>query len=251
MYESAFVGIFFRLWGNNETSEDLRKNVLLCNAQNKFDATFGDVNAQINERYFIVEFKKTREGVAQEVRAGGKDDRQELLANLLKQQSLRELSVLCHFAAYGESDTLFLETYMMACADECVIPNILESTPLTGLAHTELIGKISFLDFFNKITTKQNEIHEQSFVSGLGLSKADFKLYVQGMYLHKQGKGTLKERVLLGKRDRFGNFHINVRDWEELILELEINLIAAQVVQGNSASSSVQPPPNATVPKPI
>lgn len=68
MYESHYTCHFFRLWGAKEGARGINSNMpLLGNMQNDFDSMFGDITGQAENRYFIIEFKRTRKGFKEEV----------------------------------------------------------------------------------------------------------------------------------------------------------------------------------------
>jgi len=185
MYESHFTHLFFRLWGiaESQTGSANPQVQLLGNSQNKFDALLGDVMGCANARYFIIEFKLARAGVAKELAA---KKHRELLISHLEGTSAQDkyclaLSKAGHYAAYPEDGALMFEHYFDAAK---------------GNAQNTIL---SFDKFYNELNTDGTEDPDTKlFTTGIGWPKETFFDYVDCMYEHLDEWPSDDGKIYLG-----------------------------------------------------
>jgi len=198
-YESHLVGLFMQLWGRKE-GQELEPATILNNAQNPFDNWFGDITGEVRFRYFLIEFKTTREGFVKEVEAGSaKPHRTALYAHLREDEDCRKISKYGHFAAYeGTAPRLLVfEPYAHSAAAlqsaSSIATAILKST---GLRHEMdyRSWSMDFASFFDELHEESLDLHNSNspwlFSKGLGVPEADLEQYVRCMYQHLQYSET-------------------------------------------------------------
>ena len=206
MYESHYVSLFFRLWGATERADGISpEHSLLGNAQNPFDELLGDVAGQAGHRFFLIEFKRDRAGIANEVAPNGKAHRHALYQHLRADQRCRELARFGHLAAYvdASSNKLAFETYAHAAAPMTARPRREEAGEQASPRPDELdhwVGCIDFSKLHPYLTHPSPEPHETvpgAFASGGGLTKEGLSEYIACMYQHlRKGTDTDGQAVL-------------------------------------------------------
>ncbi len=191
LYESHVAFEFARNWGRLECSQQLPKNKyaeLLGNSQNPFDEIFGDLVGRAGVRYFIIEFKRVREGFAKEVstNSDGKFDRIKLYDHLKSDQDCRELSRRGHYAAYLDfSKDIALEPYAFAAGQ--LDKSATYGKELPSIHEMDYRpDSMSELQFFDEVCNRENsiDITNKLYKSGIGLSEDRFFDYVECMYKH-------------------------------------------------------------------
>ncbi|HEX8613900.1 MAG TPA: hypothetical protein VF800_21700 [Telluria sp.] len=237
LYESHFTCHFFRLWGRYEGATGdaepaFDDAVLMGNAQNFLDAAFGDVAGMVKNRYFLVEFKRRRKGIADEM--ASKEHRAALVELLDKDIACKALSLRGHFAGYPNAKLkLMFEPYYCAGKSPAIKNKVM-----------------NFLDFHHKLT-KDDSPRAQA----LGWTSDDFYHYVACMYRHlEQGTdldrnsahstrtATIKGRVMLGTYDpKTKKFIGFVDNFDSLIRALKDRLDAARKAQEKDATSTAKP----------
>jgi hypothetical protein len=193
MFESNYTCHFFRLWGYEEgkTGVPLR-DALLGNMQNDFDAKFGDVCGAVGTRFFIIEFKASRQGFQDEISPSGKIHRGYLYDHLRTDAFCRSIARQGHFGAYAETNhQLFFEPYAHCVADIKSKAEIIEEQ-LDGLAKPwhELNYQawvLDFSNFFTSVTERNSDLSESQlgfFTKGLGITSSHLAEYIECMYQH-------------------------------------------------------------------
>jgi hypothetical protein len=219
-YESHYTHHFFRLWGVKEGAKGIDpSSLLLGNAQNSFDALFGDVAAVVNQRFFLIEFKLDREGIVAEVGPDGKPHRGYLHDHLEKDHRCRLLSSLCHFASYPDTrnpmarNQLTFERYV----DAARVPYKPPANPPKGKlfkseSHSDMGPMARFLplrrthfDNFHALLMDENRTpsqrHPGCYETGLGLPAPAFMEYIACMYQHLTEGENAKGQAVLGVID--------------------------------------------------
>lgn len=195
MFESHFSHHFFRLWGVKEGASGMNADtVLLGNAQNAFDAMFGDVAAMAGSRFFIVEFKLKRSGITTEVAGGtaGKTHRYHLFDHLLQDERCREISQFGHFAAYPDaSNRMTFEPYSRAVDPVTTRARIKQLKLVAYAKQTHPMERRSFVmqfdEFYGNLTKADDRFglqHPEFFLEGFGLPMPLFREYIACMYQH-------------------------------------------------------------------
>jgi predicted transcriptional regulator YdeE len=245
MYESHYACHFFRLWGGKDFGQP-NKAKLLGNMQNPFDGFFGDINGDVNKRYFIIEFKLERKGIWDEVKSKKeKPHRNALFKKLFSNESSRMLSHVGHFAAYEEQKNLRLEPYVdasipekkYAADQEKILVKIDNLKKLNTLPQGfRIVGRtISFDAFHSLITESDNSISSEFpnfYKYGLGWTRQQLSQYVtEEMYGHLvQGKvknnskttDSDTEVLMLGMHNENGEFKAVIGNVEEIIEKLHM-----------------------------
>ena len=192
MYESHYVFQFARLWGAKEGALGISSdNVLLGNSQNPLDALLGDVVGKTGCRFFLIEFKRERAGLAAEVHAtSGKPHRASLYQHLRDDHTCRMLARFGHFGAYAdETGTLQFEPYAHGVAPVQSHPEIVKKV-LFGEPMHELDARsfvAQFDKFYDDVTNPSTLPFAQDdkfYANGLGLPEAAFKEYIECMFQH-------------------------------------------------------------------
>lgn len=191
MYESHYTHHFFRLWGAREGAQGINPDtVLLGNSQNDFDAKFGDLAGQAGLRYFLVEFKTDRAGIAQEVGVTGKPHRHALYQHLRNDSDCELLASVGHFAGYAEDGLLAFEPYGHAVAPrqsrkDIVEGVLLKNKPWHALDYART--PLTFDAFYNALNHADAGLSVTPpgfFSNGIGLPLAKFEEYIACMYQH-------------------------------------------------------------------
>jgi len=176
-HESAIVGAFNYLWGYHDAQN--RTAVCPCilsNAQNFLDELLGDMVAQIEHRYFIIEFKQTRPGFEHEVHgAKAKPARFELYNLLYNNGTVRALSTAGHYACWADTALQF-EFYANAPGPGSLfVPVHILNTP--G-------AKLTFSDFYDGIHNPDltlSAVNPSTFANGIGLPLRGMVEYLEAM----------------------------------------------------------------------
>ncbi len=205
-YESHLVGQFLQLWGRREGVESMPATIL-NNAQNPFDHWFGDICGEVRHRYFLIEFKQTRDGFAEEAKPGSKKtDRTALYQHLRSDESCRKIARVGHFAAYQEdSGVLAFEPYAHSIAPLRSKMDIVDEV-LNG---TQPWSELDYRAWTSSFTKLYDALHESDltlygesppwlFKTGLGIPVADLEQYVSCMYSHINFYENDKGLLLLG-----------------------------------------------------
>jgi hypothetical protein len=206
MFESHLTHHFFRLWGIEEGRTGIQTDtVLLGNSQNEFDHKLGDVAGKAGCRFFLIEFKRKRNGIAAEVSLSEKPHRHYLYWHLREDQTCRQLAFAAHFAAYPDAGKqLAFEPYAHAVAPLGGTRRKGFRQYLTkGYWHELDYPRIpsSFKEFYAKLTDPNSEMSAQNpgfFLSGLGLPQDRFEEYIDCMYEHLQRGTDSKGNAVLG-----------------------------------------------------
>ncbi|MCC7597912.1 hypothetical protein IGS61_10465 [Janthinobacterium sp. FW305-129] len=205
MYESHYTHHFFRLWGAREGAEGLAPDtVLLGNSQNDFDAKFGDLAGQVGLRYFLVEFKTDRAGIAQEVGITGKPHRHALYQHLRNDSNCELLASVGHFAGYPENGLLVFEPYGHAVAQrqprkDIVDGIMLNDKPWHALDYARKpLAFDAFYTLLNNIDGSLTTAPSGFFSNGIGLPLKKFEEYIECMYQHLEQVVDDKGTMLLG-----------------------------------------------------
>lgn len=203
MYESNFVFHFARLWGYEEGRAGRGFEArLIGNSQNRFDELIGDVAGQSGKRFFLIEFKRTRDGFLKEVEGSHlKPHRRALYEHLKVDATCRKFARFGHWGGYADSDgNLFFEPYAHAMVP--IDGRALEAHRKrlraeweAGVRHVphELDTRssvICFNDFFGAATDRDIALWDQDkrlFGEGLGIPKETLQWYVECMYQHLGG----------------------------------------------------------------
>ena len=264
MYESHYTHHFFRLWGVKEGKKGIDPSALLLgNAQNSFDAKFGDVAAVVNQRFFLVEFKLDRAGIAAEVAADGKPHRFRLHQHLQKDHRCRQLSSLCHFAGYPETRNqlargqLTFERYVDAAEVPYEPPPVLPKGQIFGSEPLADKGPLvrfprrrADFDNFHALLLDENRTlsraHPGCYETGLGLPGPAFIEYIACMYQHLTAGQNAKGQAVVGVVDPRTNVFIAFGGTvEELIAVLfkTFRALHKQLEQEQSTADPEGPPP--------
>jgi len=192
-YESHLVGRFMQIWGRLE-GVGSEPAVILNNAQNPFDNWFGDICGKVQFRYFLIEFKKTREGFLDEVRIGSqKPNRTALYEHLKTDVDCRKIACFGHFAAYAHSnsDLLAFEPYLNSAAPVRSKSQLVDYGLNSTGSSSELNHRTWALDFkrfYDALHEKDLSLYHNGapwlFSKGLGIPVADLEQYVSCMYSH-------------------------------------------------------------------
>jgi hypothetical protein len=205
-YESHLVGLFMQLWGRQEgvCSEPA---TLLNNAQNPFDHWFGDICGQVQYRYFLIEFKRSRDGFFDEVKVGSaKPHRTSFYQHLRTDEACRQISRIGHFAAYqADNDLLAFEPYAHSVVPKASKKDVVKSVLSSSAPYCELdyqAWTFGFLRFYNELHESDLSLHHQSsptlFGKGLGIPELALEQYVSCMYSHVEDGTTDSGLILLG-----------------------------------------------------
>lgn len=194
-YESQLVGLFMQMWGRHE-GRGTEPASLLNNAQNPFDHLFGDICGEVRFRYFLMEFKASRSGFAEEVKPNSvKPHRTALYAHLKTDRKCRKIARFGHFAGYlsAETDALAFEPYANSIATITIAGEVASACLEPHYQWDELDYRswtINFNRLYDLLNTSDLTLFGQSspwlFASGLGVPEADLEEYVKCMYSHLQ-----------------------------------------------------------------
>lgn len=205
MYESHYTHHFFRLWGAREGAKGITpETVLLGNSQNDFDAKFGDLAGQVGLRYFLVEFKTDRAGIAQETGITGKPHRHALYQHLRTDSDCQLLASVGHFAGYPENGLLAFEPYGHAVAQrqsrkDIVDGVMLDNKPWHALDYARTpLSFDGFYDALNDTDMTLSVTPSGFFSNGLGLPLEKFEEYIACMYQHLETVVDDDGHMLLG-----------------------------------------------------
>lgn len=227
LYESFFTSHFFRLWGQREQALGIpeAQSILLGNAQNFLDAAFGDVSGNVGRKFFLIEFKRTREGIAEEVK--NKIHRKELFKKLQTDESCIALANRGHFAGFPSSEEVIIfEPYFQAALP---IPKLIDGKSWC----------FSFNELFDRLNKSEEVVTDaepniSGFVQGLGLTKIEFEKYILCMYEHlephiTENSGSEVEwKIMFGVFDKkTGEVYGFVEDFPTLLNHLYKRFTAA------------------------
>lgn len=225
MFESHYVCHFFRLWGYEEGKKGIQlQNALLGNMQNDFDSKFGDVCAEVNTRYFIIEFKRERKNFREEVSPSGKFHRSNLYNHLRIDSRCRSIARQGHLGAYADdNDQLIFEPYAHCVAEVKPREKIIQETLNSKVATWhELDYRSYFFDFkkfYNLITVDDCNLSEFTpgfFKNGLGITKEHLEDYIYCMYQHLSTAKDESGAAILGafspKDGKFVAFNGTIND---------------------------------------
>jgi hypothetical protein len=254
MFESNYTCHFFRLWGYQEgkTGVPLR-DALLGNMQNDFDAKFGDVCGAVGTRFFIIEFKASRQGFQDEISPSGKIHRGYLYDHLRTDAFCRSIARQGHFGAYAETNhQLFFEPYAHCVADIKSKAEIIEER-LDGLAEPwhELNYQswvLDVSDFYMSVTERNSDLSESHpgfFAVGLGITKSHLESYIQCMYEHLESfEDDFGQSILGAFSPQTGKFVAFNGSIDELVNRLHAffeEMKASQNYDPSSESQSFSP----------
>jgi len=247
MYESHYTHHFFRLWGAREGALSLTpETVLLGNSQNDFDAKFGDLAGKAGLRYFLVEFKADRAGIAQEVGSQGKPHRRALYQHLREDSDCQQLASVGHFAGYPEDGLLAFEPYGHAVASRQTRPDIvnnvlLKNDPWHALDYArDPIPFDTFYDLLNTTDATLSTLAPGFYSEGIGLPLAKFEEYIHCMYQHLEQLKDDDGNILLGITDPKNHTIIYFKDTVP-------DLIARLHAAFNSLRKTIPPRPTPPV----
>ncbi|MEI2429256.1 hypothetical protein RDV84_22785 [Lysobacter yananisis] len=232
-YESNYVCHFFRLWGNLEAASRVApKYSLLGNMQNDFDAKFGDVCGDANNRFFLIEFKRSRKGFSEEVsKPGGKIHRIALYEHLRLDATCRQIARQGHFGCYpSSSGSLVFEPYAHCpAAIKTKIQIVTEVLLKPAFASINELDhqawECGFPKFYEQITDYDSTISDNFpgfFENGLGITSEHLKTYVSCMYDHLQTAVDPSGVAILGAFNRQANTFVAFNDTiENIFLRLQ------------------------------
>jgi hypothetical protein len=185
LYESNLVCHFFRHWGwlENEDKAPLPQPpaAMLGNMQNPFDSFFGDVGISSGGRFVLIEFKRSREGVAIECGNGNgsKADRRALVTHLEKDVECHDLSRKAHLCAYlTPQEQLLFEPYYQA------------AQPVLGTAFYHLhrtdffMAQLTTITLYEALTISDDKRTARGRGLQIGVSSEQLRDYVKCMYDH-------------------------------------------------------------------
>lgn len=205
MFESHFTHHFFRQWGAKEGATGIEPDALLLgNSQNEFDEKVGDLAGVVGCRFFLVEFKLSRAGIAEEVKKSVKRHRYHLYQHLRKDQNCRQLALAGHYAAYpDEANHLAFEPYAHAVAPRVAKSYIAAKAMFDDEPKHELDfsrPSISFDKFYGGVTNaneKLSDVNSGLYADGWGLPQAAFEEYIYCMYQHlEEGVSSTGEAIV-------------------------------------------------------
>ena len=209
-YESHLVGRFMQAWGRLEGNGS-EPAAILNNSQNPFDSWFGDICGEVQFRYFLIEFKKTREGFLEEVKFGSKKPHRTALYEHLKTDAdCRKIARFGHFAAYAHtgSDLLAFEPYAHSAASVRTVSQLVDDGLNSSGSSSELDYRAWTLDFrrfYDALHEKDLSLHHNDapwlYSKGLGVPVADLEQYVSCMYSHLIYDDPTPSSMLLGAFD--------------------------------------------------
>lgn len=245
MYESHFACYFFRYWGYLEGKQSHgMSEPLLGNMQNPFDALFGDVVGQSNQRFFIIEFKRNRRDFFDEVNEkSGKPHRSRLYQHLKIDSDCRDISRVGHFGGYpNEHDQLTFEPYA-----HCMVPiqsqqDITQKIVLRDEASEPLEFRAwhgGFTAFYKQLTAYPPTMSQAVpgfFTYGLGITREQLEQYVECMYQHLEHATDSDGEGMLGMFDKeTGEFKAVVASIPLLIQDLHSHLARMRMAIVNQA----------------
>jgi hypothetical protein len=246
MYESHYTHHFFRLWGAKEGAKGLTPDtVLLGNSQNDFDAKFGDLAGKSGLRYFLVEFKADRAGIAQEAGIKGKPHRHALYQHLRNDSDCEQLASVGHFAGYPKDGLLAFEPYGHAVAPRQTPGNIvnnviLKNDPSHALDYArDPIPFETFYDLLNTTDDTLSTLIPGFYSEGIGLPLEKFEEYINCMYQHLEQVVDEDSNILLGITDPKSHTFIYFKD---TVPELIARLHAAFNTLGKTIPPGTTPP---------
>lgn len=224
LYESHLTSHFFRLWGAREGKAGISPDTsLLGNAQNFFDSAVGDVAGKVGCQYFFIEFKRTRSGIAEEIKAAGKPHRHALYTHLLTDEPCRMLSYIGHFAAYQSDDnTIVFEQYLHSAAQRAtktdgksaVLAYDMETIGRSKDAGLNLPGYVWVFDrLYDSLTLAPGGPSQP-----LGWDKDEMQDYINCMYEHLiKGEQVSKN----GNRTMLGVYDPDTKEFTGFVSSLE------------------------------
>lgn len=247
MFESHFTHHFFRQWGAKEGAAGIKPDALLLgNSQNEFDEKIGDLAGVVGCRFFLIEFKLSREGIAEEVKEKVKPHRYHLYQHLRRDQQCRQLAFVGHYAAYpDEANHLAFEPYAHAVAPRMAKSAILAIAIFNDEPSHELDfsrPSMPFDGFYSGVTSANENLSEVVpgfFSDGFGLPQAAFETYINCMYQHLEGGVSSTGEAIVGmvnpKTKKFTAFRGTIEDLIE-------KLYAAFEALAKSIENDVKPP---------
>jgi len=200
---------------------------LLGNMQNPFDALFGDVVGENDGRFFIIEFKRTRDGFKAEISKNGKEDRRNLYEHLREDKDCTDLAFVGHFGGYPtESNQLAFEPYA-----QCMLPDVSRREQLISALLSQQSRpveprryKLDFASLYQNLTVSHSVppvLPNGFFSSGLGLTKDQLEKYVACMYQHLESSEDKNGQAMLGRVDAAtGKFSAVTKPIPELVQDL-------------------------------
>jgi hypothetical protein len=200
--------------------------------QNDFDAKFGDVCGDANNRFFFIEFKRSREGFAKEVsKSGGKTHRIALYEHLRLDSSCRKIARQGHFGCYpSSSGSLVFEPYAhcpAAIKTKIEIAKAVLSKPAFASINEldNQAWECGFPRLYEQITSfssTRSEEFPEFFEDGLGITSAHLKAYVYCMYEHLQTVVDPSGAAILGAFNSQAKTFVAFNDTiENLFLRLQ------------------------------
>lgn len=224
MFESHFTHHFFRLWGVKEGEAGIQPDALLLgNSQNEFDEQIGDVAGVAGCRFFIIEFKRDRKGIAEEVKEKVKPHRYHLYQHLRNDPDCRRLAFVGHYAAYPDcSNHVAFEPYAHAVAPRATTADVVRKTIFGNESSHELDfsrSPLTFDEFYEGVTETDETMSQLTagvYRRGLGLPQCAFEEYIRCMYQHLQNvqgsDGDAIAGIVSPKTGKFIAFRGTVED---------------------------------------
>lgn len=196
MHESNLLGAFVYAWGYRDGQSKRPSASLLLTPQSFLDHLVGDlVGSSPEGRWFIVEFKRERVGIKQEITR--KTARKNLMGMLWNDPKAAQLSAYGHFACWLDEE-LALEQYVVAADDERFRRVDIKNFCFMGTT-------ISFDRFYGLLTESDTtpfyERPDDLFSEGSGLTGRGMARYLQAVVgAHPASvNGTREVQVLLGR----------------------------------------------------
>jgi len=236
LYESHLVGFFNYYWGYEDKKNKKAFNALiLSNAQNSFDALFGDVIAATGERYFLIEFKKERNAFAKEIRGSKPKPARQEFYKLMKEHSsstCAQASQFAHFGAYADDkNKILFESYFSAVATQKTKETLIKEVFSSDYVHHSIdyANKPCDIDgFYEYMNCPSREIvgfSKNLYGDGMGVPKDTFVQYLQCMLNTITAQQPLNGGTLiLGRTSPTSGANLVFTSFNSLKKLLEVNM---------------------------